>query len=91
MSTMVKEIYKALKSAGADEELAVAAAEAVPSTEDLATKADIAATKADIAATKADIADLKVAIAALRADIYRQLWMMGVSLMAAMVALKLFA
>lgn len=84
MSTMVKEIYQALKSAGAEEKLAVAAAEAVPSAEDLATKADIAA-------TKADIADLKVAIAALRADIYRQLWMMGVGLLAAMVALKLFA
>ena len=84
MSTMVKEIYKALKNAGADEELAVAAAESVPSAEDLATKADIEA-------TKADISELKVAIAALRADVYRQLWMMGVSLLAAMVALKLFA
>ena len=48
MSTMVKEMYKALKSAGADEELAVAAAEAVPSAEDLATKADVLALKADI-------------------------------------------
>ena len=70
MSTMVKEIYKALKSAGADEELAVAAAEAVPSAEDLATKADVLA---------------------LKADIYRQLWLVGIGLLGAMIGLKLFA
>lgn len=70
MSTMVKEIYKALKSAGADEELAIAAAEAVPSAEDLATKADVLA---------------------LKADIYRQLWLVGIGLLGAMIGLKLFA
>ncbi len=70
MSTMVKEIYEALKSAGAEEKLAIAAAEVVPSAEGLATKADILA---------------------LKADIYRQLWLMGIGLLGAMVALKLFA
>ena len=84
MSTMVKEIYEALKSAGAEEKLAIAAAEVVPSAEGLATKADILA-------TKADIAELKVALGALKADIYRQLWLMGIGLLGAMVALKLFA
>ena len=77
MSTMVKEIYAALKSAGAEEKLAIAAAEVVPSAEDLA--------------TKADIAELLIALGALKADIYRQLWLMGISLLGAMVALKLFA
>ena len=70
MSTMVKEIYEALKSAGAEEKLAIAAAEVVPSAEGLVTKADISA---------------------LKADIYRQLWLMGIGLLGAMVALKLFA
>ena len=77
MSTMVKEMYKALKSAGADEDLAVAAAEAVPSAEALATQADVLALKSDILA--------------LKADIYRQLWLVGIGLLGAMIGLKLFA
>ena len=77
MSTMVKEIYEAFKNAGVEEELAVAAAQAVPSAEDLATKADLLVLKSDLAA--------------LKADLYRQLWLVGVGLLGAMVALKLFA
>ena len=64
MSTV---LYKALKSAGADDKLATSAAEAMPP--DVATKADLAelsaATKADFAelsaATKADFAELSAA------------------------------
>ncbi len=41
MSVMVAEVYRALLSAGADEELAREAALAVPGTGDLATKADL--------------------------------------------------
>ena len=49
-------VYDALKSAGAGEEKARAAAESVafPEREQLATKADIAETKAEIAALRAD-------------------------------------
>ena len=89
MSTMVKEIYQALKSAGVEEKLAVAAAEAVPSAEDLATKGDVLALKADL--LKGDVLALKADLLALKADIYRQLWLVGIGLLGAMVALKLFA
>ena len=77
MSTMVAELYDALRKAGVEEQLARDAARAVLAADarsELATRADIAelkaATKADIAelkaATKADIAELK---AATKADI----------------------
>ena len=91
MSTMVKEIYEAFKNAGVDEELAVAAAQAVPSAEDLATKGDLVVVKSDLVALKGDVAVLKGDLAALKADLYRQLWLVGVGLLGAMVALKLFA
>ena len=87
---MVKEIYEAFKSVGAEEEVASAAAQAVPPIENLATKADIAAVKADIADVKADIADVKGEIADLRGGIYRHFWLMGTGLLAAMVGLKFF-
>ena len=64
MSTMVVELYDALVSAGAPEEKARVAAQAM-SEESLATKADIARLQADIArleqVTKADIAKLEQA------------------------------
>ena len=77
MSTMLKEVYDALKEAGASEEKASAAAVAVAAYSldrgNLATKEDIArlerATKEDITrlerATKEDIGQLKEAIARL--------------------------
>ena len=72
-----RRINEAFKNAGVDEELAVAAAQAVPFAEDLATKADLLVLQSDLAA--------------LKADLYRQLWLVGVGLLGAMVALKLFA
>jgi hypothetical protein len=50
MSTMILEVYDALKSAGAPEEKAQAAATVLANTESLATKADIGAlsTKVDV-------------------------------------------
>ena len=66
---MVKEIYEAFKSVGAEEEVASAAAQAVPPIENLATKADIAAVKADLADAKADIADVKADLADVKADV----------------------
>lgn len=79
MSTMVKEIYEAFKSAGVDDELAAAAAQAVPSAEDLATKGDIAELKGDLAGLRGEIA-----------NVYRHMWLMGASLLAAMIGLKFF-
>jgi hypothetical protein len=55
MSTMVSELYSALRKAGVDEESAQAAAQAVLSTEvrtDLATKADLTSALAEL---KADL------------------------------------
>ncbi|HEX2245717.1 MAG TPA: hypothetical protein VHH94_05460 [Gammaproteobacteria bacterium] len=77
MSTMLKEVYDALKEAGASEEKASAAAVAISAYQldrgRLATKEDIAALKEDIArlerATKEDIAKLKEDIADLRTEL----------------------
>ncbi len=76
MSTMLKEVYDALKEAGASEEKASAAAVAVAAyhldRERLATKEDIAwlekATKEDIAGLKQDIAGLKQDLIRLETD-----------------------
>ena len=62
---MVSEIYEALIAAGAPEDKAKAAAEAIPVSDLLATREDIADLKA---ATKQDIADTKQDIAALKAE-----------------------
>lgn len=59
MSTMVTELYDALRKAGVDEPLAKAAARAVLAadvTTELATKADLAQLKAEF---RVDLADLK--------------------------------
>jgi hypothetical protein len=77
MSTMLKEVYDALKEAGASEEKASAAAVAISAYQldrgRLATKEDIAALKEDIVrlerATKEDIAKLKEDIADLRTEL----------------------
>ena len=63
---MISEVYEALIAAGAPEDKAKAAAEAIPVSDLLATRENIADTKQDIATLKAemkqDIADLKAAI-----------------------------
>ena len=58
MSTLIAEIYEALKAAGVPDDLARAAAKAVIGVED----------KGRLA-TKADLADLRTAIADLKADL----------------------
>ena len=77
MGIMVSEVYEALIAAGAPEDKAKAAAEAIPVSDVLATREDIAGIKQDIAALRAesqqDIAGLRAAsqqdIAGLRAAI----------------------
>ena len=86
MSTMLKEIYDALKEAGASEEKASAAAIAVSAYQldraNLATKEDIAVLKEDVArlerTTKEDIARLEREIAAAKFDILK--WVVGLAL-----------
>lgn len=68
-TVMVKEIYEAFKSVGVEEEMASAAAQAVPPIENLATKADIAEVKAGLADVKADIADTKADLAEVKAEV----------------------
>lgn len=68
MTTMITELYEALKQAGADDDTAKRAAQAVIAVEavsELATKAGLAELKA---ATKAELAELK-------ADLIK--WMVG--------------
>ncbi len=84
MSTMLKEIYDALKEAGASEEKASAAAVAVSAYQldraNLATKEDIARLEKDIARLGGEIADLRLAtkadLAELKADLIK--WMVGI-------------
>ena len=68
-TVMVKEIYEAFKSVGADDEVASAAAQAVPPIEHLATKADIAEVKAEIADVRGDVAALKGEVADLKGEV----------------------
>ena len=53
MGIMVSEVYEAFIAAGAPESKAKAAAEAIPVTEQLATKQDIASVRQDIAGVEA--------------------------------------
>jgi flagellar motility protein MotE (MotC chaperone) len=75
MSTMLKEVYDALKEAGASEEKASAAAIAVSAYQ--LDRANLA-TKEDIAALKENIARLEREIAAAKFDILR--WVVGLAL-----------
>ena len=63
MGVMVSEVYDALRAAGAPESKARAAAEAIPATEQLATKQDIAdlreTTKRDLADLRGDLAEFR--------------------------------
>src|ERR671922_1436405 len=99
MSTMLKEVYDALKEAGASEEKASAAAIAVSvyqlDRERLATKADIAVLKEDIANLKEGIARLDKHLAVVEersAGHFKLLhWMIGFNLaLTAAVLAKLF-
>jgi hypothetical protein len=65
MTTMISELYVALKAAGVDDDIARAAAKSVIAIEDkeqLATKADIAALKTDLAEMKADLTKTMVTL-----------------------------
>jgi alpha-D-ribose 1-methylphosphonate 5-triphosphate synthase subunit PhnG len=79
MSTMLKEVYDALKEAGASEEKASAAAIAVSAYQlnrsNLATKEDIARLEK---VTKEDIARIEREIAAAKFDILK--WVVGLAL-----------
>ena len=69
MSAVIKEVYDAFISAGVADEQATAAARAIPSSGELATRSDIAELRAEF---KSDItelrAEVKSDIAELRAD-----------------------
>ena len=65
MGIMLSEVYEALIAAGAPEDKAKAAAEAIPVSDVLATKEDIAGIKQDIAALRAEF---QQDIAGLRAE-----------------------
>ena len=90
MSLIVSEIYDALIEAGSSPEKAKAAASAIPATEHLATKEDIAATKEDIAATKEelakDIAKLDKKVAVLNVAVFS----FGPAILALLVKLTFF-
>ena len=76
MGIMVSEVYEALIDAGASESKAKAAAEAIPVSDQLATKQDLAEVKAS----------LHVSIAAIEAKV----WRAGVAIAALAVLLNKF-
>jgi hypothetical protein len=91
MSIMVTEVYQALVDAGASEEKARAAAEAIPDMSDLAEKNDVAQFRSEL---KQDIAglrsELKQDVVGLKADLYKQMWLMqGATILAIVGLLKL--
>ena len=57
MSAIVKEVYDAFRSAGVSDEQATAAAQTIPLTDELATKADLREVRAEI---RADMKDLEL-------------------------------
>ena len=56
MSAIIKEVYDAFRSAGVSDELAAAAAQAIPPSGELATKSDVRELRAEI---RAEIAELR--------------------------------
>ncbi len=92
MTRIVSAVYKAFRATGAPEELSRAAAAAIPDTQHLATKADVAELRTELklenAALRTEIAELrtemkagdaalKLEIAALRADIKLRMFIFG--------------
>ena len=73
---MVSEVYEALIDAGASEAKAKAAAEAIPVSEKLATKQDIAELKSDIAN--------------LKSEVFKALWIQGAGIVGLVVGLTKF-
>ena len=88
---MVTEVYQALVDAGASEEKARAAAEAIPDMSELADKNDLADLRSEL---KRDIVELrsefKQDIVGLKADLYKHMWLMqGATVLAIVGLLKL--
>ena len=83
MGVMVSEVYDAFVEAGASEAKARAAASAIPVSDQLATKQDVASVKAEIVEVKAD---LQVSTAALEA----KMWKAGITIAGLAVLLNKF-
>ena len=69
MSAIVKEVYDAFRSAGVSDEQATAAAQAIPLTDELATKADLREVHAEIGELRAEIGELRAEIGELRTEL----------------------
>ena len=59
MRAIVKEVYDAFRSAGVSDEQATAAAQSIPISESLATKADIGGVRAEIGELRTEIGELR--------------------------------
>jgi len=106
MTTLIREIYEALKAAGVPEDKAASAAEAVAPKGEVATKTDMADLRTDFAALRTefevlrtDFANLRTEFEALRTDfavlrgeVNTLKWMVGFNLAISVALLwKLFA
>jgi hypothetical protein len=78
MSTMVAELYDALRQAGVEQELAQRAASAVLAVDarmDLATKSDLLALKADMAEMRATISEMRAEVSEMKVELIK--WNVG--------------
>ncbi len=80
MTTLIREIYEALKAAGVPDEQASAAAEAVAPKGEVATKTDMADLRTDFAALRTDFEVLRTEFAVLRGEVNTLKWMVGFNL-----------
>jgi len=87
MGIMVSEVYEALIEAGASKTKAKAAAEAIPASEQLATKQDLTEAKSGLQTSITRVkADLEISIAALEAKV----WRAGIAIAALAVLINKF-
>ena len=71
MSTIVKEVYDAFRSAGVSDAEATAAAQAIPLTGELATKGDIGVLRADIDGVRAEVDGVRAEVDGVRIGLKR--------------------
>ena len=73
MSTIVKEVYDAFRSAGVSDAEATAAAQAIPLTSELATKGDIGVLRADIDGVRAEVDGVRTEVDGVRTELQRDM------------------
>ena len=90
MGIMVSEVYDAFVEAGASEAKARAAASAIPVSDQLATKQDVATVKAEIVEVKADLQVSTATLETRIAGVEAKMWKAGITIASLAVLLNKF-